>query len=87
MIRLLLLADRNDEINEWLGQHPMVLGLIFLAIGLVVGGWGLYELSTGVAHSKRGKEVTGDTAKMLAIVRIVAGAGCLLFALYKILLG
>jgi len=87
MERLLLLAERNEEINQWLDQHPLVLGLIFLVIGLAVGGWGLHELSTGVAHSKRGKEVTGDTAKLLAIVRIVAGAGCLLFALYKILLG
>lgn len=84
---LSLLAQRNEEINSWLGEHPVVLGLIFLVIGAVVGGWGLNELRTGVAYSKRGKELSGDTAKAMAIVRIVAGAGCILFALYKIFLG
>jgi len=71
----------------WVGFAPMVLGLIFLLIGAALGGWGLYELSTGVAYSKRGKEITGGTAKALAIVRIVAGAGCILFALYKMVAG
>ncbi|MEZ6064571.1 MAG: hypothetical protein R3B90_02425 [Planctomycetaceae bacterium] len=84
---LFLLAERNEEINKWLSQNPVVLGLIFLAIGAAVGGWGLYELSTGVAYSKRGKATTGNTAKTLAIVRIVAGAGCILFGLFKIVLG
>lgn len=87
MRSLYLLAERNEEINQWLGEHPMVLGLIFLAIGAAVGGWGLHELSTGVAHDKRGNELSGNTAKALAIVRIVAGAGCILFALYKMLAG
>ena len=84
---LLLLADGNDEINHWLGQNPLILGLIFLVLGLVIGGWGLYELMTGVAYSKRGKVMTGSTARMLAIVRIVAGAICILFALYKMAAG
>lgn len=87
MENLFLLAERNEEINNWLGEHPLVLGLIFLAIGVAVGGWGLYELSTGVAYDKRGKEMSGNTAKAMAIIRIVAGGGCILFALYKILAG
>jgi hypothetical protein len=52
-----------------------------------VGGWGLYELRTGVAHSKYGRTMTGGNAKALAIVRIVIGSGCILFALYKMLAG
>ncbi len=87
MHQLILLAQRNKEINSWLDQHPLVLGGIFLAIGAVVGGWGLYEIKTGTAHSKRGKELKGTEAKALAIVRIVAGAGCVLFGAYKALFG
>ncbi len=87
MERLSLLAQRNQEINNWLAQNPLVLGLIFLGIGVVVGGWGLYELLTGVAYSKRGKNMTGGTAKVLAIVRIVAGAGCILFGIFKMVAG
>jgi uncharacterized membrane-anchored protein len=87
MDRIFLLAQRNEEINNWLSENPLILGLVFLAIGAAVGGWGLYELSTGVAYSKRGKAMTGNTAKVTAIIRIVAGAGCVLFALFKILFG
>lgn len=83
----LVLFARNEEINKWLGEHPLIVGLIFLLIGLAAGGWGLYELLTGVAYNKRGGEVKGSMAKVLAIVRIVAGAGCILFAMYKILIG
>ncbi|GAB4145689.1 MAG: hypothetical protein Tsb009_17940 [Planctomycetaceae bacterium] len=85
---LILFARRNnEEVNNWLGQHPLVLGLIFLVIGLVVGGWGLFELKSGVAHDKRGREMSGGAAKAMAIIRIVAGSGCLLFGLYKMIAG
>ena len=30
--------------------HPLVLGLVFVAIGLAVGGYGVYELMTGVTR-------------------------------------
>jgi hypothetical protein len=78
-----LFAQRNEEINQWLDQNPLVLGLMFIAIGVVVGGWGIYELATGVSHSKRGKVVTGNQGKILSLIRIVAGVGCILFGLYK----
>lgn len=87
MEHIVLFADRNDEINKWLAENPLVLGLMFLLIGVVVGGWGLYELQSGVSYSKRGKALTGDTARILAIVRIVGGALCILFALYKLVVG
>ena len=84
---LALFADQNDAANQWLAEHPMALGLIFLAIGLVIGGWGVFELMTGVSRGKRGNVVDGASGKMLSIVRIVAGAGCILFALYKMFVG
>jgi hypothetical protein len=87
MEHLLLLAADNEEINRWLGENPMILGLMFLVIGLAVGGWGLYEFRSGVAHGKYGHTVKGTQGKILAIVRIVVGAGCILFALYKMVAG
>ena len=86
MLNHLFLA-RNEEINQWLGEHPMVLGLLFLVIGLAVGGWGVYELMTGVSYDKRGNQMSGGMGKFASIVRIVAGAGCIGFALYKIVIG
>jgi len=60
---------------------------VFLVIGLVVGGRGLYECRSGVAHGKYGGKVEGTQGKVLAIVRMVIGAGCILFALYKMVAG
>ncbi|WP_254507221.1 hypothetical protein [Anatilimnocola floriformis] len=82
-----LLLARNEEINQWLNEHPLVLGLIFLALGALLGGWGIRELMTGVAHDKYGNAMTGGMGQMLAIVRIVGGVGCIGFALYKIAFG
>lgn len=84
---LQLAQGRNADINKWLGENPLVLGSIFLLIGGVILGWGIYELKQGVAHDKRGREVSGGQAKALAIVRVVAGGGCLLFGLFKIVAG
>jgi hypothetical protein len=86
--RLLLLARRgNPEINRWLEEHPAVLGLIFLAIGVALLGSAVNELRTGVVHDKRGNELTGGTAKVTTFVRLVAGIGCCGFGLFKLVAG
>lgn len=77
----------NRAANQWLGEHPAVLGGIFLVLGVAILGWGIYEMRSGVAHTKYGKQVSGGTATALAVIRIVAGAGCLLFGLYKLIAG
>ena len=86
-MRDVLLFARNEEANKWLAEHPAALGCMFLAIGLAVGGWGVREMLAGVAHGKYGHRVEGNQAKIIAIMRIVAGAVCVLFGLYKLLLG
>ncbi len=87
MERVALLAAANSEANQWLAQHPAALGLMMLAIGLAVGGWGLFELKKGVSYSKLGHEVKGPPAKAAAIVTIVIGAVAALLGLSKLLFG
>jgi len=58
----------NEAANKWLSEHPMVLGIIFFVLGAAILGWGIYEIRTGVAHGKRGKQMTGGTAKAMAVV-------------------
>ena len=84
-----LLAQRgaNSDINRWLGENPMILGLIFLVLGIAIGGYGLFELKSGVARDKYGNEISGGMGKALAILRIVAGVGCCGFAIYKMVAG
>ncbi|MFQ5731227.1 MAG: hypothetical protein ACE5KM_04635 [Planctomycetaceae bacterium] len=77
----------NEAANKWLGEHPMVLGGGFLVLGVVILGWGIYEIRSGVAHTKRGKKLSGGSAKAMAIIRIVTGSGCILFALFKMIAG
>ena len=84
---LALLADASDDINRWLEENPLVLGLIFILIGLAVGGWGIYELRKGVSYDKRGREVSGGMGKTLAIIRLVVGGGCIVFGLFRMLAG
>lgn len=83
----LLFADRNDEINAWLGEHPMVLGLCSIALGAAIGGWGLYELKTGVSYDKRGRKMEGGAGQAMTIIRLVVGGLIILFGLYKMLAG
>ena len=83
----LLAQRRNEAANKWLEENPLVLGGIFLLLGLAIGGWGVKELMDGVAVDKRGRQVEGGMGQTLAIIRIVAGAGCLLFGLYKMFAG
>lgn len=86
-IRLLAQADGDDSLNAWLDQNPVVLGSIalLLAAGLIVTG--IMNLKTGVTHNKFGVESRGDTAQLSGWVRIIAGIGCAVFGLYKILAG
>lgn len=82
-----ILAQRrgNRALNNWLSENPLILGGIFLLIGIALLGFGVYELSVGVAHNKRGKKFEGGTAKTMSIARLVAGVVCCGFAIYKML--
>jgi thiol:disulfide interchange protein len=89
MNHLILLAQRGADspANKWLNDNPLVLGLIALAIGVALVGFGLYELSTGVSRDKYGNEIKGGLGKFASVLRIVLGAGACLFGLYKMVAG
>lgn len=81
------LLARNEEINQWLAEHPLVLGAGAVVLGLVLLGLGASALLTGRAKSKRGADLTGTNAKLMGVIWAVAGAVCLLFGLFKIVSG
>lgn len=86
---LTILAQRgaDSDLNQWLGEHPAVLGGIFIAIGLAVGGYGAWELYKGVAHDKWGNQMEGGMGNAMAGLRLVAGICCVGFGIYKLVAG
>lgn len=84
---LSLFAASEAEINQWLEQNPLVLGGIALLIGLVLLGFGVKALLTGVSHSKWGTEFNGPMAHLHGIILTGFGGLVILFALYKIVVG
>jgi len=87
MLSKSLLLARNEAINEWLNKNPLVLGLIFLAIGAVLLGTGIYGLQSNVTHDKYGNQISGTWGQILSVIRIIGGVGCCGFAIYKLIAG
>jgi len=83
----LLAQRRNEAANAWLEEHPMVLGLGALALGALIGGWGIKDLMSGTARDKYGNELEGGMAMTMGIIRLVAGGGLCLFGIYKMVAG
>jgi hypothetical protein len=83
----LFAQNDNERINQWLAQHPGVLGAGALVLGLVLLALGASALLTGRAKAKRGPDLTGANARMMGIVWLVFGSLCSLFGLYKIVSG
>ncbi len=86
MSEFLIVAQRSAA-NSWLDDNPLVLGLIFLALGGVLMWSGIRELKTGVAKDKYGNDITGGLGKAISLIRVVIGAGLCIFAVYKAVTG
>ena len=54
---------KNEEANAWLAEHPLVVGLVAIALGLALVGYGVYALVTGRAPTKRGRDLEGNNGK------------------------
>ena len=78
---------RNEEINQWLADNPLVLGGGAVVLSLPFFALGVYALVTGVAPTKRGRNLKGSNAKVMAFVWLGFGGLVLLFGLFKIVTG
>ena len=83
----MFLFARNEEINKWLAENPLVLGGGALLLGLVLVGFGAKALLTGKSASKYGTEFQGPLAYLHGGVLAGFGVLVVLFGLYKMLLG
>ena len=81
----LLARGDNRAINQWLEEHPLVLGAGAIALGLVLLLIGINALRTGQATTKRGTQLEGGQAVAMGWIWTAFGGICLLFGLYKCL--
>jgi hypothetical protein len=81
------LFAKYEEANNWLTDHPVVLGAGAVVLGLILVGLGVWSLVTGHAPTKRGPDLEGGTAKAMGFVWLGFGALCLLFGCFKIVSG
>jgi hypothetical protein len=78
---------KNEVANSWLADHPVVLGSGAVVLALVLVGLGVWSLITGRAPTKRGPDLEGNNATAMAFVWLGFGVLCLLFGLFKIVVG
>jgi hypothetical protein len=69
------LFARNEAANNWLADHPLVLGGGAVVLGLILVGLGVIVLTTGSAPTKRGPRLEGSNAKAMAFIWLEFG-GC-----------
>ncbi len=60
---LLARYEKNGDLNRWLDKNPIILGLIFLAIGFILLFYGIYELKKGIARDKYGNGGLGKLSQ------------------------
>jgi hypothetical protein len=75
---------KNEAANQWLAEHPWVLGGGALALGILLLAVGVLAVATGKAPAKRGPDLEGANAKVYGVILLVAGTGCSLFGLVKL---
>ena len=80
------LLARNEEINQWLKDHPAVLGGGATLLGLVILGFGVKAILSGRSTDKWGREMEGGMARLHGILLAIAG-GCMVIFGLCVLLG
>jgi hypothetical protein len=78
------LLARNEEMNKWLNDNPLVMAAIFGVLGLVLLFIGARSLITGQATGKWGTQHEGGMAMFLGGVRVLGGIVSLGVALYSL---
>jgi hypothetical protein len=78
---------KYEATNNWLADHPVILGAGAVVLGLVLVGLGVWSLLAGRAPTRRGPDLEGGTARAMAFVWLGFGGLCLLFGFFKIVSG
>jgi hypothetical protein len=81
------LFAKYEAENNWLTNHPVILGCGAVVLGLILVGLGVRSLLTGQSPTKRGPDLEGGNAKAMGFVWLGFGALCLLFGCFKIVSG
>ena len=64
---IIIARRRNHAANQWLREHPAVLGGGALLIGAALLYFGVVGLMTGKTKDKRGNELTGGVAAVSSV--------------------
>lgn len=81
------LLARNEEINQWLNEHPAVLDGGAIVLGGLLLAFGIKALVTGRSQGKWGYQMEGPTAYLHGAVLAGFGGLAILFGLYKMAVG
>ncbi|MFN0019145.1 MAG: hypothetical protein ACKVP0_12855 [Pirellulaceae bacterium] len=76
------LLARNEAINKWLADNPLILAAIFGVLGAALLIIGVLNLVTGQATGKWGSRHSGGMALFLGGIRVLGGIVCLGVSLY-----
>jgi hypothetical protein len=78
---------RNEEINQWLADNPLVLGGGAIVLSLPLLALAIFSFVTGRAPSKWGHEHRGSSAMVMGFVWLAAGGACMMFGMFKVVSG
>jgi hypothetical protein len=78
------LLARRHEFNQWLNEHPVVLGGVAIAVGLWLLVFGLPALVTGRTRSNAQPSPTG---RLRGFLLVFAGLCACLFGLLQLVVG
>ena len=84
---LTLLADRNSAANVWLRENPLVITAGALVLGSVLVYFGIAGLKSGETKGKYGNQLSGGTASMVSVLRLVMGIGVIGVGIYVAIFG
>jgi hypothetical protein len=83
----MFLFAQNEEINQWLSEHPAVLGGGAMVIGGLLLAFGIKALLTGRSQGKWGHQMEGSMAYVHGALLAGFGGLAILFGLYKVAMG
>ena len=76
------LLARNEALNKWLSDNPLIVTVIAAVLAAVLIVSGIRGIQSGKAGDKYGFQYTGGTATAINVIRIAGGIIFVFIALY-----